>query len=115
MTIYNQIRQEDQALEALLASITGKVLAFGHLHIPGERNWKELRLVNISSVSIPGDADSLAKYGIFTWQDNDWHFERRRVEFDIYKEIDAYSQAQPPGWENIVEIIEREGFFPQGV
>jgi len=112
---YDHVRQKDQALDPLLSDIKGDILAFGHLHIPGERIWQQLRLINISSVSIPGDGDPRAKYGLFTWLEGAWHFERRYVAFDNSLELNAYRRTRPPGWENIVETIEREGFFPQKV
>ena len=115
LALYGRIRQNDQDLNNLLNGTKGAVLAFGHLHIPGVRDWNHLRLINISSVSMPGDADPRAKYGLFTWQGGDWQFERRKVAFDISQEIAAYRRERPPGWENIVETIEREGTFPQRV
>ncbi len=112
---YGRIRQTDDELGELLSGVKAAVLVFGHLHIPGERKWDRLKLVNISSVSMPGDDDARAKYGIFTWQGDSWTFERQFVSFDIGKELDAYRQAQPPRWEEMVETMEAEGYFPQKV
>ena len=112
---YGRIRQTDEELGELVSGVQDSILAFGHLHIPSQRKWGDLRLFNISSVNIPGDGDARAKYGIFSWQDEAWTFERQFVSYDINDEVQAYSQAQPPGWERIVQTIETEGYFPQNV
>jgi predicted phosphodiesterase len=115
MTRYGIVRQTDEELGELVHGVEARLMAYGHLHIPGERVWEQLRLVNISSVSIPGDGDERAKYGIFSWQDDNWSFERFFVGYDMEKEIDAYRKAQPPGWEKIIDTIQSDGFFPQRV
>ncbi len=112
---YGEVRQEDEALEPLLGDLDLSVLAFGHLHVPSIRTWNNIQLVNISSVSMPGDGNPKAKYGIFTWTGDRWTFERRYVPFNIEAEIDAYRQAQPPGWQLMVRQIEANGFYGQSV
>lgn len=115
MSRYGRVRQGDGDLDDLLADTGCAALVFGHLHIPYIRTWKQLRLFNISSVSVPGDGDPRAKYGLFTWDGMGWSFEGRKVEYDVQAEIDAYQQHRPPRWMEIVETIEKEGYFPQNV
>lgn len=115
MALYGRIRQSDEELGALVAVVEAEVLAFGHLHIPGERMWNKLRLVNISSVSMPGDGDARAKYGIFEWRNGAWLFERQYVSYDMALEVEAYRQAQLPGWETVVESMLTKGFYAQKV
>jgi predicted phosphodiesterase len=115
MARYGRVRQRDDELAGLVAETHAAALAFGHLHIPSERTWKQLKLFNISSVSMPGDGDPRAKYGIFTWNGDAWSFERCVVEYTIRRELEAYQREQPPGWENIVQTMEAEGCFPQRV
>jgi predicted phosphodiesterase len=112
---YNQIRQADEEIEPLLDGLEAAVLVFGHLHIPNVRMWGNLRLANISSVSVPGDGDPRAKYAIFNWTDGEWQMEMRRVDYDLEAEVAAYKSARPPGWEQIVEMILKEGYFTQRV
>ncbi len=112
---YGRIRQSDTDLDPLLDDLNAGILAFGHLHIPNVRQWQNKQLINISSVNMPGDGDSRAKYGLFTLDGQRWHFERRYVAYNIQPEIDAYRQAQPPGWQAIVEKMENVGTFPQNV
>lgn len=115
MRRYGLIRQADSELDEWLAGTEAAVLAYGHLHIPNIRQWGDLVLANISSVSMPGDDDSRAKYGLLTWENGRWTVEHRYIEFDISREIMAFRQNQPPGWENFVNTLEEKGFFPQGV
>lgn len=114
-TRYGRIRQPDTDLDEWLADTQAAVLAYGHLHIPNIRHWHHLVLANISSVSLPGDDDPRAKYGLLTWQNGRWHIEHRHIEYNIGQEIAALKQAQPPGWENFVQNLTEKGYFPQKV
>lgn len=112
---YGEVRQNDGDLDTLLEGIAGGIIAFGHLHIPSIRHWNDLTLVNISSVSIPGDGDPRAKYTLFEWTGDEWRVELHRVSYDIQKEIDAYKQNRPPQWEEAVKTLEEQGMIPQNV
>ncbi len=112
---YGHVRQTDEELAELVGSPRAAALVFGHLHIPNERSSGQLQLFNISSVSMPGDGDPRAKYGLFTWEGDAWTFERNMVRYDGRAEIEAYKAQRPPGWENIVDTMESEGCFPQRV
>lgn len=113
--MYDKVRQPDGALRPLLEDVACGVLAFGHLHIPFVRPWNDLVLANISSVSMPGDGDRRAKYGILTWDGDNWNIEHRRVDYDIDGEIEAFRSAQPPGWEKSVEALKSDGMIQQKV
>lgn len=112
---YGRLRQKDTELDNLVKDMQTSCLAFGHLHIPNIRRYKQWKLYNISSVSMPGDGDPRAKYGLFTWDGGAWSFEKCAVTYDIMPEIEAYRRLKPPGWENIVQTIKSEGCFPQKV
>lgn len=112
---YGRMRQPDRDLGPLLAGTTAAILSFGHLHVPFERAWGGLRLVNISSVSMPGDGDPRAKYGLFTWSGDGWSFARRYVAYDTGRERAAYLRHQPPGWEDFAGQIATEGVVAQRV
>lgn len=113
VTRYGRVRQPDEALATILNGVEAAILAFGHLHVPSIRPWGAVQLVNISSVSMAGDGDARAKYGIFTWQDGAWAFERRFVSYMTEEERQAYLQHKPPGWESFVAQIEQQGFVSQ--
>ncbi|MCB8945150.1 MAG: metallophosphoesterase family protein [Ardenticatenaceae bacterium] len=115
MARYGRLRQPDADLDEWLSGTEAAVVAYGHLHIPGIRHWRNLTLANISSVNMPGDGDARAKYGLLVWQNGRWHIEHHQVAYDIQPEIAAIKQAQPPGWEGFVQTLEELGFFPQNV
>jgi predicted phosphodiesterase len=112
---YGRIRQSDADLTPLLAELDVSTLAFGHLHIPNERRVAGVRLLNVSAVSMPGDGDPRARYGLLTWTRGGWRCERRAAAYAVTAEISAYAQARPPGWEAIVAALRAQGYFPQKV
>lgn len=101
--IYGELKQPDDDLELiqLLDDLSGGIVAFGHLHIPNIRSWNGIKLVNISSVSLPLDGDNRAKYGLFTWENNHWSINHHYVEYDVEKEVEILQTIQPPGWQEI--------------
>lgn len=112
--LYGKIRQNDDDLALLLAGESAGVIAFGHLHIPGVRLWRDKTLVNISSVSIPGDGDGRAKYAVLSWTElGGWTADHHHVSFSVEEEITAFRQSRPPGWETKVENLMTLGFVPQ--
>lgn len=113
--LYGDVRQRDEDLEEMVGEMVTNVLAFGHLHIPFVRHWGDYRLVNVSSVSMPGDGDPRAKYALFEWNGDEWEVEHRHVEYDVDEEIAAFRQNQPPGWEKAVASLEEGGMIPQVV
>ncbi len=114
LELYGRVRQRDKALSPILNGVGASTIVFGHLHIPGIREWRGKQLINISSVSLPGDGDPRAKYGILNWNEaNGWQFEQVNVPYEIEEEIEAFSSAQPPGWQRAVNLLTEKGFIPQ--
>jgi predicted phosphodiesterase len=114
--LYGRIRQSDEELEPLLKDVRASAIAFGHLHIPGSRRWRDISLANISSVSFPGDGDQRAKYAIASWsQRGGWEFEWFHVIYSIRDEISAYEVCKPPGWEQSMESLLERGLIAQAV
>ncbi|MAT99408.1 MAG: hypothetical protein CL608_19890 [Anaerolineaceae bacterium] len=105
--LFGEVRQPDDDLELkkVLGDLRGGIVAFGHLHVPFIRQWKDLTLANISSVSLPLDGDQRAKYGLFTW-DGEWEIEHRYVSYDVEKELDCLKSVRPPDWEKLVHRLQ---------
>jgi predicted phosphodiesterase len=57
-----------------------RALAFGHVHTPFARSWRQRLLVNVASVGLPMDGDRRAAYAVLTW-DGDWRAEHYRVAY----------------------------------
>jgi predicted phosphodiesterase len=103
-TIYNEIKQPDNDpdLRHLLSDLDTGIMAYGHVHIPNVRQWGDIKLANISSVSLPLDGDSRAKYGLLTWEDGQgWTIAHHYVDYDIEQERQLLSQVKPPDWESL--------------
>lgn len=98
--------QPDEELELLFSDVTCAVMAYGHVHLPNIRQWRGMTLANISSVSIPSDADTRAKYGVLKWAHGRWHITHHAVEYDIAAEQAIIQQTQAPGWEYMAKSLE---------
>ncbi len=114
--LYGAVRQGDDDLDPLLNSVMASMIAYGHLHIPGLRTWRDISLANISSVSLPGDADSSAKYAVLDWKrDRGWEVEWHRISYSVEGEIEAYLERRPPGWRESVKTLRAAGYIAQNV
>ena len=113
--LYGEVRQTDADLDLLLGELVTGVLAFGHLHVPFTRRWRDVDLVNVGSVSLPGDDDPRAKYALFSWGETNWQVAHHYVSYDVDEEIEAFREAQPPGWEESVAKLQDEGMIAQRV
>ncbi len=113
---WGHIRQYDAELEPLLSGIEAAVMAYGHLHIPGVRQWDGLTLVNVASANMPGDEDGRAKYALLEWRGGRWVGEHHRVAYDTTAERDAFLAQRPPRWEEAVAALETDGYYyPQRI
>jgi hypothetical protein len=71
-------------------------------------------LVNVSSVSLPGDGDDRAKYAVLSWSKEDsWQAKHHYIDYQVENEITAFRQNKPPGWEHRVKKLESKGSIPQ--
>lgn len=73
--------------EAVLDDLLGSdprwaVLAFGHVHVPFVRQWRDRMLVDVASAGLPMDDDPRAVYAILTWDGHAWRAEHRRVFYN---------------------------------
>jgi predicted phosphodiesterase len=113
---YGRVRQPDNELTPLLKEIATGIIIYGHIHVPGIRQWQNIQLVNVSSVSLPGDDDPRAKYGLFTWaRETGWTIEHHRVDYPVEAEIEAFTERKPPGWETAVANLKESGAIPQRI
>lgn len=109
--LFGEVVQEDddEDLQELLSGLMTGVLAFGHLHIPSVRVWNHITLVNVSSVSLPGDGDPRTKYALLEWGGDGWHIDHHRLEYDVADEVEAYRRNRPPGWEDAAQELQDTG------
>ncbi|GCE47221.1 putative phosphoesterase [Thermosporothrix hazakensis] len=97
----------DETLEEQLGSLNATIgaLAFGHLHIPYVRHWRQLLLVDVGSCGLPRDEDARASYGLLTWQDGSWHAEIRRVSYDIEQVVRQLRECGIPHARSRIKIL----------
>lgn len=113
---YGEVRQSDTDLAPLLDGVEAGMMAYGHIHVPGVRQWGALTLVNVSSVNMPGDGDGRAKYALLEWRGGQWQTTHHRVAYDVAAEVVAFRAVQPPDWEQIVASLVAQGYYyPQQV
>jgi hypothetical protein len=75
------------------------------------RQWNgrtgPITLANISSVSLPLDGDSRAKYGLLNWKQGEgWTVAHQYVGYDIEQERQILSRVKPPDWESLSQRLE---------
>jgi predicted phosphodiesterase len=93
----------DAQLEALTEGVTQHTMAFGHLHVPYVRMWRDRMFVNVASAGLPKDGDSRAHYVILTQQSGGWSVRSRRVAFDVDK---VERQIRKSGMPNVAERVD---------
>ena len=92
----------DEQLEAIVAGVAQHTIAFGHLHVPYVRTWRDRTFVNVASAGLPKDGDPRAHYAILAQQGGGWSVRSRRVAFDVDK---VERQIRKSGMPNDAERI----------
>jgi len=72
-------------LERLFGDEPARSFAFGHLHVPYVRMWRDKLLTCVASAGLPKDGDPRVHYAILTSRDDGWQVKSRRVVFDVEK------------------------------
>lgn len=76
---------DEATLERLFDGVVQRTTAFGHLHLPFVRAWRDRVLINVASAGLPKDGDPRAHYAILTQRPGGWEVQSRRVGFDVEK------------------------------
>jgi predicted phosphodiesterase len=74
--------RSDEQVAAALAGVEEHTVIGAHIHYPYERTVGDTHVVVVGAVGAPFNGDISAQYGLFTWQDERWHFEHRSVPYD---------------------------------
>jgi putative phosphoesterase len=101
---------EDAQLERLLAGVPERTIAFGHLHLPYARVWRDKLLVNISSAGLPKDGDPRAGYAILTQRADGWQVKHRRVDFDVDKVARDIEKSGMPDSKRRINVLRRHRY-----
>jgi predicted phosphodiesterase len=100
----------DEQLEAIVAGVTQRTIAFGHLHVPYVRTWRDRTFVNVASAGLPKDGDARAHYAILTQQSGGWAVRSRRVSFDVDKVEKQIRKSGMPHVDERIDVLRRHRY-----
>jgi predicted phosphodiesterase len=76
-----------------LSSVTERVVAGGHTHMPMERRFGDWQVFNSGSVGVPYDGDVRAGYVRLDGSRDGWRAEVRRVSYDLRAVEQGFSDS----------------------
>jgi predicted phosphodiesterase len=100
----------DAQLERVTEGVVERTIAFGHLHLPYVRVWRDRLLVNVASAGLPKDGDARAGYAILTQRAGGWEVKHRRVDFDVAKVVAEIEQSGMPDRKKRVAVLLRHRY-----
>jgi putative phosphoesterase len=101
---------DDALLERLLSDVPQRTIAFGHLHLPYVRVWRDRTLVNVSSAGLPKDGDPRAHYAILTQRPGGWEVQSRQVDFNVEKVARQLRKSGMPDVEARLATLRRHRY-----
>jgi len=104
----------DEQLERISRGIVQKTMAFGHLHVPYVRAWRDRVFVNVASAGLPKDGDPRAHYALFTEQPGGWSVRSRRVAFDVDRVEKQIRTSGMPGANKRIAVLRRHRYKQLG-
>jgi len=101
---------DDAFLERVTEGVPEQTIAFGHLHLPYARVWRDRLFVNVASAGLPKDGDPRAGYAILTQRPGGWQVKHRRVAFDVDKTARDIEKSGMPGAKKRVAVLRRHRY-----
>lgn len=86
----------DDTLRTMLAGCAADLVVTGHTHLPHDRVFEGIRLVNVGSVSNPRPPDRRASWVLLTATAEGYTVEHRRVPYDLDAVIAAVERSRHP-------------------
>ena len=100
----------DDVLERLTEGVEPRTIAFGHLHLPYARMWRDRLFVNVASAGLPKDGDPRASYALLTQRPGGWEVKHRRVEFDVERVAREIVESGMPGAKRNERVLRRHRY-----
>jgi predicted phosphodiesterase len=97
----------DAFLERVTSRVVERTIAFGHLHLPYTRMWRDRLFVNVASAGLPKDGDARAGYAILTQRPGGWQVKHRRVDFDVDKVARDIEKSGMPDVPKRIKVLRR--------
>lgn len=85
----------------------GDAVAFGHTHVPWQREVGGIRFVNVGSAGRPKDGDPRACWTLVTMDGDVVTAEHRRVEYDVARAARAIRESELP--DEFATVLETGG------
>ena len=101
---------DDAFLTRVTARVVERTIAFGHLHLPYARVWRDKLFVNVASAGLPKDGDERAGYAILTQRSGGWQVKHRRVPFDVDKVARDIEKSGMPDAEKRIKVLRRRRY-----
>jgi len=105
---------DDAFLEKITAGVIERTIAFGHLHVPYARIWRDRLFVNVASAGLPKDGDPRAGYAILMQRSGGWEVKHRRVGFDVEKVVRDLEKSGMPGAKKRIAVLRRHRYRELG-
>jgi predicted phosphodiesterase len=106
---------DDAFLERVTSGVEQRTIAFGHLHLPYVRVWRDRLLVNVASAGLPKDGDPRACYAILTQRPGGWEVKHRRVPFDVERVVRDIRKSGMPKPNARIEVLRRHRYKQLGI
>jgi len=100
----------DDFLERVTSGVVERTIAFGHLHLPYVRTWRDKMFVNVASAGLPKDGDARAGYAILTERSGGWQVKHRRVPFDVERTARDIEKSGMPDAARRVRVLRRHRY-----
>ncbi|GAC1405736.1 MAG: metallophosphoesterase family protein [Candidatus Velthaea sp.] len=97
-------------LERLFGDEDARAFAFGHLHLPYVRMWRDKLLTCVASAGLPKDGDPRAHYAILTSRASGWEIKSRRVAFDVDKVAKDLRKSDIPDLDERLRVLRRHRY-----
>jgi predicted phosphodiesterase len=104
----------DDQLERITAGVVPRTLAFGHLHVPYVRCWRDRLFVNVASAGLPKDGDPRAHYAILVQRPGGWSVRSRRVAFDVDRVERQLRRSGMPHVDARIAVLRRHRYKQLG-
>ncbi len=101
---------DDAFLERLTRGVPERTIAFGHLHLPYARGWRDRLFINVASAGLPKDGDPRAGYAILTQRPGGWDVRHRRVGFNVDRVAREIEKSGMPDAGKRVNILRRHRY-----
>lgn len=100
----------DAFLETITEGVEARTIAFGHLHVPYVRFWRDRLFVDVASAGLPKDGDPRAAYALFTERSGGWEVAHRRVAFDVDRVAKDIKKSGMPRRKERIAVLRRHRY-----